>query len=364
MIKDIELNKLEQLLGYLFGNDSIFFYNPFSKICLIGSKEDLGFEEYRSEKREFYAIPFFNDRRSSEWDSMKFGRVCFPNYYEFRVITCDLKIKRSHTNLLKDNDIDYDDWKTLFNVIKNEINKGVVKKVVASRCVKFAFDSKIEIKDILKRLLLKNSESFVFAYHSGDKTFLGATPEILVEKQGNSIMSYALAGTEPKDGIHDNELGKQLLQDSKNIFEHKIVVDEILKTIQKVTEDVHIGNLELIELKNLYHLRTRISAKDSSISLIDWVKRLHPTPAMGGKPKDKAIELIAKYEKHDRGLFASPIGIVDEKGDGIFVVGIRSALIEENKLYAYAGCGIVEQSDCRKEYEEINTKLHTILEAL
>ena len=85
---------------------------------------------------------------------------------------------------------------------------------------------------------------------------------------------------------------------------------------------------------------------------------------MGGKPKDKAIELIAKYETHDRGLFASPIGIIDEKGDGIFVVGIRSALIEENKVYAYAGCGIVEQSDCRKEYEEINTKLHTILEAL
>lgn len=364
MIKNIELDRLERLLGYLFGNDSIFFYNPFSKICLIGSKEDLGFEEYRSDKKEFYAIPFFDNRRGSDWNSMQFGRVYFPYYYEFRVRVCDLRVKCSHTNLLKNNDIDYNDWKILFNVIKNEINKGLVKKVVASRRVKFAFDSEIRIKDILKRLLLKNPESFVFAYHSGGKTFLGATPEILVEKKGNSIISYALAGTEAKDGIHDNELGKRLLQDSKNIFEHKIVVDEILKTIREVTDDVSVGNLELIELKNLYHLRTRISARDSSISLIDWVKKLHPTPAMGGKPKDKAIELIAKYETHDRGLFASPIGIIDEKGDGIFVVGIRSALIEESKVYAYAGCGIVEQSDCRKEYEEINTKLHTILEAL
>ena len=134
--------------------------------------------------------------------------------------------------------------------------------------------------------------------------------------------------------------------------------------MRTVTNKVSIGMTELMELKNLFHLKTSIVATDGQKNLIEWVRLLHPTPAMGGKPRKKALKLIEKYEQHDRGLFAAPIGIVEKNGDGIFVVGIRSALIDGNKIYAYAGCGIVEQSDCREEYEETNTKLRTILEAL
>lgn len=85
---------------------------------------------------------------------------------------------------------------------------------------------------------------------------------------------------------------------------------------------------------------------------------------MGGEPREKAINLIKQYEPYDRGWYAAPIGIVDQNGDGVFVVGIRSALIKENKVYAYAGCGIVEQSDCREEYEETSNKFRTIMECL
>ena len=91
---------------------------------------------------------------------------------------------------------------------------------------------------------------------------------------------------------------------------------------------------------------------------------LHPTPAMGGCPRNLALDILKKFEHHERGLYASPLGIIRENGDGIFVVGIRSALVIGNKLYAYVGCGVIEQSNCLDEYEETNNKLQTILECL
>lgn len=91
---------------------------------------------------------------------------------------------------------------------------------------------------------------------------------------------------------------------------------------------------------------------------------MHPTPALGGYPVQDALAIIERYEKHERGLYAAPIGIMNEQGDGLFVVGIRSALIEGNRVYAYAGCGIVEDSECEEEYWETNNKVKTILESL
>ena len=225
------------------------------------------------------------------------------------------------------------------------------------------FDKEINLASCVLNLLKNNPQSYVFAYICGGKAFIGATPEILVEKCGSCIQSYAVAGTFSKCE-NNEERGKELLNDIKNNHEHKIVIEEIVSTMRTVTNKVSIGTTELMELKNLFHLKTSIVATDGQKNLIEWVRLLHPTPAMGGKPRKKALELIKKYEQHDRGLFATPIGIIERNGDGIFVVGIRSALIEGNKMYAYAGCGIVEQSDCREEYEETNTKLRTILEAL
>lgn len=100
-------------------------------------------------------------------------------------------------------------------------------------------------------------------------------------------------------------------------------------------------------------------------------KALHPTPAMGGEPREAALALLKQYEPYERGLYAAPIGWVcgntplfREAGDGLLIVGIRSALIHGKTLYAYAGCGVVADSDCRSEYTETMTKLQTILRAL
>lgn len=97
---------------------------------------------------------------------------------------------------------------------------------------------------------------------------------------------------------------------------------------------------------------------------MEWGHILHPTPALGGEPRQAALPLIRQLESYDRGMYAAPFGFMKDMGDGILVVAIRSALVEGDHLYAYAGCGLVDGSDCREEYEETKNKMRTILEAL
>ncbi|HAP15356.1 MAG TPA: isochorismate synthase, partial [Lactococcus sp.] len=117
-------------------------------------------------------------------------------------------------------------------------------------------------------------------------------------------------------------------------------------------------------LKNVYHLQTVLKAKAGEHSLIDWTKHLHPTPALGGHPSRAALDFLRANEKHERGLYAAPLGLIDSQGNGTIIVAIRSALLKDKACYAYAGCGIVAASDCQAEFDETKIKLKTILEAL
>jgi len=354
--------------------EKIMIYDTGKQDCIIGinSIDDrMDIEE----KFTFYTVPFDDKATSTRWSTMtdvkrRFRIYIIINrqescmYYlgEQPVIEAAEITSKNHSYKFQQDD--YETWKNLFHNIKKQLSDHGVEKVVASREVKLECDTPVDIVSVLDKLIHNNKESYVFAFDQKGKVFLGATPEILVQKKANSVTSYAIAGTIAKNGKKDPELGAELLNDPKNRHEHDIVINMIAEKMKHITDRVTIGSTGLMELKNLYHLETKISVEDESLSLLDWVQILHPTPAMGGKPKDKAMAIIKKYEQHDRGLYAAPIGIADERGNGIFVVGIRSALIDKNKIYAYAGCGLVEQSDCRLEYREINNKLQTILECL
>ena len=216
---------------------------------------------------------------------------------------------------------------------------------------------------MLNKLVDNNPGCFIFAYEKDGRTFLGASPEILVRHRGKEILSYALAGTAPKEG-EDRRTADELLHDPKNLFEHGIVTDAIVDNMKEITSKITVGETGIMELKHLYHLRTTITAEDDTLSLVEWGKRLHPTPAMGGEPRERALQILKDHERHERGMYAAPFGFMKDMGDGILVVGIRSALVIGPKLYAYAGCGIVEQSNVNEEYRETRNKMKTIVEAL
>lgn len=322
----------------------------------------------------FYGDTFFDTVKDPKWSNMGHEMIAFTHYYIVEngesfylhagesVPIEDFEVPRVRHNFKETSD-DKADWNRLMNAIANGINSGEMTKVVSSREVEFTSETPYNVASILANLVDNNPNCFIFGYEKDGRTFVGASPEILVRHRGSEILSYALAGTAPKDGPNA-WTEEQLLTNTKNIIEHNIVRDRIVNTMRQITPHVTVGEIGIMELSHLYHLRTIITAKDSTKSLVEWAKLLHPTPALGGEPREKALALLQEYESHERGMYAAPFGFMKDMGDGIVVVAIRSALIMDNVLYAYAGCGVVADSDADEEYAETNNKMRTILDAL
>ena len=322
----------------------------------------------------FYGDTFFDTVKDPKWSNMGHEMIAFTHYYIVEngesfylhagesVPIEDFEVPHIRHNYKETSD-DKADWNRLMNAIADGISWGEMTKVVSSREVEFTSETPYNVASILANLVDNNPNCFIFGYEKDGRTFVGASPEILVRHRGSEILSYALAGTAPKDG--PNAWTKeQLLTNKKNLVEHNIVRNRIVNTMKQITPHVMVGETGIMELSHLYHLRTIITAKDSTKSLVEWAKLLHPTPALGGEPREKALALLQKYESHERGMYAAPFGFMKDMGDGIVVVAIRSALIMDNVLYAYAGCGVVADSDADEEYAETNNKMRTILDAL
>ena len=322
----------------------------------------------------FYGDTFFDTVKDPKWSNMGHEMIAFTHYYIVEngesfylhagesVPIEDFEVPHIRHNYKETSD-DKADWNRLMNAIADGISWGEMTKVVSSREVEFTSETPYNVASILANLVDNNPNCFIFGYEKDGRTFVGASPEILVRHRGSEILSYALAGTAPKDGPNA-WTEEQLLTNTKNIIEHNIVRDRIVNTMRQITPHVTVGETGIMELSHLYHLRTIITAKDSTKSLVEWAKLLHPTPALGGEPREKALALLQKYESHERGMYAAPFGFMKDMGDGIVVVAIRSALIMDNVLYAYAGCGVVADSDADEEYAETNNKMRTILDAL
>ncbi|MFA5384192.1 MAG: isochorismate synthase [Eubacteriales bacterium] len=378
--KEIRLKNILSFWKHFNGEERFVFFNTLNQDLIIGAKRLRSFvsgETYKNYPYVFSARTFFPAVKDEKWAGLGNETIAFEYYVvekngkqtlyyieeineieEREIISC-CHIYKSLTN-------DHEEWRELFAGIKKEMSSQKVNKVVLSKEVIFECNTDICIESVLNNLLRRNENSFVFAYSKKGKTFLGATPEILVQKEKEQIISYALAGTILRDGKDERGDQKQktaLSSDPKNRYEHQLVLDSIAKVMKQYSSEVIIDETKILTLKNLHHLQTRIRAKEDS-SLLEWVERLHPTPALSGDPVQEALKIIARCEKHERGLYAAPIGIMNETGDGIFVAGIRSALIQDNIAFAYTGCGIVDKSDCEDEYSEMNFKLRTIIESL
>ena len=355
-------NPLEFWLNFE-GEERVFWVDRQSDRVVVGAKrlavvkDDSDREQYAY---VFYGGTFFPTVKDEKWHNMGHEMVAFTHYYIVEngesfylhagegVDIQRHKIERVDHTFTETSD-DKQDWDTLMDAILTNIHAGRMTKVVSSREVEFTSPTRFHVVSILDRLVENNPNCFIFGYEKEGRTFVGASPEILVRHRGDEILSYALAGTAPKFGPKA-WTKERFLGDHKNRVEHNIVRDRIVHTMRQVTEDVTVGETGIMELSRLYHLRTIITAKDSTKSLIEWGQLLHPTPALGGEPRELAMDLLAKYEVHERGMYAAPFGFMKDMGDGILVVAIRSALIMGNRLYAYAGCGIVSASNSDEEY--------------
>lgn len=178
----------------------------------------------------------------------------------------------------------------------------------------------------------------------------------------------ALAGSAPRGSTpeEDRRLGEGLQVSAKERIEHAIVVDALRAALADIAPRVVVSSVpELLKLQNVQHLRTRLAVElTHPRTVLELVERLHPTPAVGGLPRDAALGWIAEREGLDRGWYGGPVGWVNRRGEGEFAVAIRSALLRGEEALLFAGCGIVADSDPDQEYAESWLKLQPMLSAL
>lgn len=245
---------------------------------------------------------------------------------------------------------------------------GRLEKVVLARAVRASTVGPFDTAAAAARLRRAYPAAYVFAVGRGVRSFLGATPERLVRLHGRTVEAACLAGSAPRGGTPEEDafLGNALLASAKDRAEHAIVVRGVLEALDRPGIRLVVpSSPRLLRFRNVQHLYTPVEGRlDDETGIFDLLDRLHPTPAVGGFPKDDALSYIRAHEQLDRGWYAGPVGWVDRHGDGEFAVALRSALVTGADATLFAGCGIVASSNPADEYEETCLKLQPMLAAL
>lgn len=259
-------------------------------------------------------------------------------------------------------------WERTVGLFAGAVGRGRIDKVVLAREVVLRGDVDLDVGAALRHLALTAPESTTFAFVRGGTTFLGATPERLVRTRGRSFETVAIAGSAARgrDAADDARHAAALLASEKEREEHAVVVDMLRTSLSPIVESLHVAEAPaVLPLPHLQHLMTPIvgTTRDES-GLLSLAGRLHPTPAVGGTPRDIALGLIEEHEAFDRGWYAGPVGWLGADGDGEMMVALRCGLVTGSQATLFAGCGIVADSDPSREWEESRLKLRTMIAAL
>jgi salicylate biosynthesis isochorismate synthase/menaquinone-specific isochorismate synthase len=248
------------------------------------------------------------------------------------------------------------------------INAGELEKVVLAREVAVEAPAAHDPAALFGALREAFPSCFSFCVGTPQAAFVGASPELLVRRTGAGISTVALAGSTRRsaDPSVDDHLGEQLLRSEKDRDEHDVVVKRIERSLRRRAVWVQAAaEPELVKVANIQHLATPIHAQLAEpLSAVELAATLHPTPAVGGEPGERALAVIDELEDFDRGWYAAPVGWMDATEDGEFCVAIRSVLLRDRIAHLYAGNGIVGASDPAAELAETEVKLDAILPLL
>jgi isochorismate synthase len=260
------------------------------------------------------------------------------------------------------------DFEAAVSAATERIGAGELAKVVLAREVVVEAASAHEPAGVFGAMREQFPSCFCFCAGTPEAAFVGASPELLVRRSGASAQTVALAGSTRRssDPAVDDHLGEQLLRSDKNRREQRIVTDRIVRALRPHAVWVEAApEPELVKIANIQHLATPVIAQLAEPhSAVELAGLMHPTPAVGGEPRDRAIETIGALERMDRGWYAGPVGWMDATEDGEFCVALRSALLRDREARLYAGVGVVAGSDPAAELAETEVKLDALLPLL
>lgn len=263
----------------------------------------------------------------------------------------------------------YQQWVDGVENARDLIRHGRFEKIVLARQLDIEADHALSPTLALNRLRRHYPDCYTFMVKpASGAAFLGCTPERLASFKPGCVLTEGLAGSIPRgeSASEDALLERELLNSEKNLKEHRFVVKALEERLAPYASRIECPESPGIKkLSNVQHLHTPITAwlKDT-VEPAKILSRLHPTPAVGGFPKESALPFIRKLEHFDRGWYAGPVGWLNAGGGGEFAVAIRSGLMEARRARFFAGCGIVEDSDPRSEWEETKLKFMPMISAI
>ena len=254
----------------------------------------------------------------------------------------------------------------LLNVEKGleVIASGQMEKVVLARDLSASVSTDFNINPALRKLEKKFDSCYIYSVAG----MFGASPELLVKVSHSEFSARVLAGTAGRgtDPGVDQAIGSALIESPKNRAEHKFAIDSLVVSLSEFTKEIAVDSEPFsIALPNLWHLASDVKAMLSSHSTsLQVVNALHPSAAVAGTPRDKALEVIEEIESIDSGRYAGPVGWLGADGDGVWAIALRGAQLSAGKLTAFAGCGIVSGSDAQAELDEAILKFKPIVDSL
>jgi len=274
----------------------------------------------------------------------------------------------NHNSITWDGPGDADiDWKARVSAAVNRIQSGALDKVVLARDFTGRSHSDIDPRPILKKLAAEYPSTWCFAVGG----LVGATPELLLRLSRKMVTSRVLAGTISKTGDDERDLALagSLARSSKDLEEHEYTVRSVADALEPFCTSTNVPESPyVLHLANVMHLATDVTGalaeKLAHVDAFTILEQLHPSAAVCGTPRNKAMQLINEIEGMSRGRYAGPVGWIDAAGDGELGIALRCGQINANSIRIFAGCGIVAGSSPDKELAESEAKLVPMRSAL
>jgi isochorismate synthase len=260
-------------------------------------------------------------------------------------------------------------WTAAVETAAARLRGGEAQKVVLAREVIAHGDGVVSAGNVVRGLRTAYPSCFTYLISGADGTaFAGASPELLVRRAGDQAFAEPMAGSVARGAsdAEDDRLARSLNASVKDADEHRLVSQFVVDALRPFALDVHARGPQVVRFTNIQHLATSVEAalRHPVPDVLQLAAALHPTPAVGGWPREPADRLIEELEGMERGWYAGAVGWIDGRGDGEFAVALRCGLLWEDGARLYAGVGVMPDSDPARELEETELKFKALLTAL
>jgi len=260
-------------------------------------------------------------------------------------------------------------WTAAVDTAAARLRAGEAEKVVLAREVLARGDGVISAGAVVRGLRAAYPSCFTYLVAGADGTaFAGASPELLVRRTAGHALAQPMAGSVARGSTDadDERLARDLVESAKDVNEHRVAARFVADAMRPFSSKVVARGPEVVRFTNIQHLATSIEADLSqpAADALTLAAALHPTPAVGGWPREAADVLIDELEGMDRGWYAGAVGWIDGRGDGELAVALRCGLLWEDGARLFAGVGVMPDSDAARELEETELKFKALLTAL